>query len=229
MSDTSVKRSASNPTPVPLLPSPVRLALALLISLSMPVSAWADHPCSTDPSATDYDALCEQEGEIGCNPSVPASCLECWDCIDNDGDGLFDCMDNLDAEGNDSTAGAEQWMRGGCAEYCTLVNPAGFGAKEQDQDDEGFLACPWGPPDPAPSIYDCDDSNGTVNSGAAEDCTDGVDNDCDELVDAADPDCTGDDDDSPTSDDDDSTPAGRHCGGRPPPHRPRRRQRASRR
>jgi len=117
-------------------------------------------------------------------------------------------MDNLDAEGNDSTAGAEQWMRGGCAEYCTLVNPAGFGAYDQDQDDDGFLACPWGPPDPAPSIYDCDDSNGTVNSGAAEDCTDGVDNDCDELVDAADPDCTGDDDDSATSDDDDSTPAG---------------------
>ena len=239
MSETSIKRSAGNSAPVWLLPSPVRLAMVLLISLSMPVSAWADHPCSTDPNwpsgqlcSTDpnwpagqdgryydpgctqdgqvleYLALCLQEGEAGCNPSVPASCLECWDCIDNDGDGLFDCMDNLDAEGNDSASYPQSWMNGGCALYCTLVNPAGFGAYDQDQDDDGFLACPWGPPDPAPSIYDCDDSNGTVNSGAAEDCTDGVDNDCDELVDAADPDCTGDDDDSATSDDDDSATSG---------------------
>jgi MYXO-CTERM domain-containing protein len=164
-----------------------------------------DPGCAQDGAELEYLALCMQEGENGCNPASPFTCMECWDCIDNDGDGLFDCMDNLDAEGNDSTNYPQPWMNGGCALYCTLANPAGMGAYDQDMDDDGFLSCPWGPPDPAPPIYDCDDNNGAIHSGAAENCTDGIDNDCDELVDAADPDCTGDDDDSATSDDDDST------------------------
>ena len=165
---------------------------------------YYDPNCPQEGESLHYSALCLQEGEVNCIPNQPSTCMECWDCIDNDGDGLFDCMDNLDAEGNDSTAAPSKWDRGGCAQWCTGINPAGVGAYDQDQDDDGFLSCPWGPPDPAPPIYDCDDSNGTINSGATEDCTDSVDNDCDELVDAADPDCTGDDDDSATSDDDDS-------------------------
>jgi len=177
------------------------LAAAVFIAaILLPGPALADHPCSTDPSEADYDPLCEQEGEVACNPLVPTSCLECWDCIDNDGDGLFDCMDNLDLEGNVNTDG-------NCATYCEFVNPIGSGAYDQDQDDDGFLACPWGPPEPAPPIYDCDDNESSINSGATEDCGDGLDNDCDGLVDAADSDCGGgDDDDSTPGDDDDSAP-----------------------
>ncbi len=52
---------------------------------------------------------------------------------------------------------------------------------------------------------DCDDADPAVNPVALEDCADGLDNDCDGLVDGADPDCTvGDDDagDDDASDDD---------------------------
>ena len=38
---------------------------------------------------------------------------------------------------------------------------------------------------------DCDDSDSTIHPNASEVCDDGVDNDCDTLIDAADPECGG--------------------------------------
>ena len=47
-----------------------------------------------------------------------------------------------------------------------------------DLDDDGF-----------PADVDCDDSNAAINPEATEDCTDGVDNDCDGTLDGDDEDC----------------------------------------
>jgi len=39
---------------------------------------------------------------------------------------------------------------------------------------------------------DCDDTNPSINPGTMESCADGVDNDCDGLIDCDDPNCNGD-------------------------------------
>ena len=51
---------------------------------------------------------------------------------------------------------------------------------DSDQDGAERLAC---------GGDDCDDGNSGIGPGMAEDCADGLDNDCDELIDGADESC----------------------------------------
>ncbi len=87
---------------------------------------------------------------------------------------------------------AEVWDKDG-----TLLDTWSYGAQdpaETDDDGDGYTE----------NQGDCDDGDAAVHPDAAEDCGDGIDNDCDGAVDGADDDCGGDDDaaDDDAADDD---------------------------
>jgi hypothetical protein len=61
-----------------------------------------------------------------------------------------------------------------------------------DLDDDGFARCALGcTPILGTFCGDCDDFREDVHPGAAESCGNGRDDDCDDVADGADPDCSG--------------------------------------
>ena len=59
-----------------------------------------------------------------------------------------------------------------------------------DGDGDGYAICNGGCDLPPATVCgDCDDGNGSIHPGVGEQCGNGVDDDCDGMVDAADPDC----------------------------------------
>ena len=130
-----------------------------------------------DPNAVNCPPLCTDNdkdgyaieggacGPVDCNDSnaavKPGAVESCTDKIDNNCNSLID-----EADPN--------------AVNCPVVPPPTPTCTDADND--GFYA-EGGTCGPA----DCNDANPLVNPSAAEDCTDAIDNNCNNLVDAADP------------------------------------------
>ena len=103
--------------------------------------------------------------------------------IDDDGfDEYADC-DDSDAEVNPDAA--EICDDGKDNDCDNQIDTADLDCEEivtnpapEDYDEDGFY-----------DYEDCDDRNADANPGEVEDCSDGIDNDCDELIDEADSDC----------------------------------------
>ncbi|MBI5556212.1 MAG: putative metal-binding motif-containing protein [Deltaproteobacteria bacterium] len=82
-----------------------------------------------------------------------------------------------------STPAKTAFLSGGSA-LTNYFCPSGPTCTDSDNDSFALEGGACGP-------VDCNDANGAVNPSAAENCTDGIDNDCDGLIDAQDPSAVG--------------------------------------
>ena len=116
-------------------------------------------------------------------------------CTDNDGDGYSieggACGDVDCNDGNaDVNPGAQEDCRDGVDNNCNglidTIDPAAVNCPVTctDMDGDGYSieggVC---------GDIDCDDNNAALNPGAEEICTDGTDNNCNGMIDSADPAC----------------------------------------
>ncbi len=166
---------------------------------------------------TEVDGDCDDE-EIGTYPGAVEAldgqdndCDGCEDDVDYDrdgwtvckvecdsnGDGVIDASDSLCYDCKEAPEGATQEVIDACAEY----NPdaADVPYDGNDQDCDGFDECDVdGDGYTATSAagagcdgYDCNDGDAAVHPGAPEDIQNGIDDDCDGVVDLPDRDGDG--------------------------------------
>jgi hypothetical protein len=147
--------------------------------------------------------------------------------VDFDRDGFLKCEGDCNPMGEDVYPGAEEICDGRDNNCDGDVDEGLTTTWYDDNDYDGWGN--WYEVESCDdlSIYgfvteggDCDDFEPTINPGVAENCDDGFDNDCDDLVDLADEECEdlGDDDsadddtgDDDAEDDDTTDPPGGDC------------------
>ncbi|MEW8625005.1 MAG: putative metal-binding motif-containing protein [Candidatus Thiodiazotropha sp.] len=157
----------------------------------------------------------------GNDAAYPGATEICTDGVDNDGNGLTDTADpnaidcpvectDMDADGYATEGGAcgaidcndnDDSINPGAAEICS-DNIDNNCNNLTDTADSNAVDCPVNCTDSDSDGYsieggscgavDCDDSNADINPGALEVCGDGLDNNCNELVDTADSVCSND-------------------------------------
>ena len=144
-------------------------------------------------TSNDYDDLLPEindSGQVAWTADIPIA------CFDSDGDGYGDPADTdctypeEDCDDRDPAVhpGASEICGNGADDDCNgLTDYADPACPCQDGDGDGYG-------DPANSScthpeLDCDDSDPAIHPGATEVCDNGIDEDCDGLIDAGDPDC----------------------------------------
>ena len=151
-----------------------------------------DTYCAGGGRDLDGDGLCsgpldDPSAEADCDdddPTVFPGATEAIDGVDNDCDGVLDnpvagTPEDLDGDGYtwpDDCDERNPDVHAGAVEACDGLDTDCDGqlpVDEIDWDDDGFLAC----------RFDCDDFDAGIWPGAVEDCGNGIDDNCDGIVD----------------------------------------------
>ncbi len=151
-------------------------------------------PCDPDTliSCWDHDvdgymdAFCGGDDCDDCDPAIFSGAPEICDGMDSDCDGILPA-DEVDEDGDGSPLCADcddavPDTYPGAPEICDGLDNDCDGTipeDETDADEDGWAECEG----------DCDDADAQVNPGMAEDCDNGIDDDCDGLADDFDMDC----------------------------------------
>jgi hypothetical protein len=171
-------------------------------------------PGATENCSDGIDNDCDQlvdaddPGAVACGPN----------CTDSDQDGFaleggecgpVDCSDSDPAVNPDATESCSDGIDNNCNLLVDIDDPVavGCGPDCTDSDQDGF-SLEGGDCGPV----DCNDGDALVNPAADEDCSDGIDNNCDQLVDADDPVAVGCGPDCTDSDQDGFNLEGGDCG-----------------
>ena len=139
----------------------------------------------------DGDGWASCDGHFDCddtNPSIHPSGQELcdeidWDCSGDPYDRDFDDDGHIDGDlpcmGEDCDD-LDPYTYPGAPELCDGKDNNCDGMMEADGDADGWMDCEG----------DCDDTDPEINPGAPETCDNGIDDDCDGLVDDDDADCS---------------------------------------
>ena len=126
----------------------------------------AVYACEQPSGYVEDDSDCN-DTEAAINPDAVDECGDDADGVDDDCDGIVDNLDDA-------------------VEYYLDADGDGYG-----DDGRATVACAGEPSGYATDASDCDDGDSATNPGAAEQCGNGVDDDCDDLLDCEDDDCDG--------------------------------------
>ncbi len=111
---------------------------------------------------------------------------DCQDGIDNDCDGTIDQDDDNDQDGL-TTCQGDCWdgsaaVRPGATEVCNGINDDCDEWTDEGFDIDGDGARDCSCPGETEATCDCDDTTALARPGLPEDCTDALDNNCDQVV-----------------------------------------------
>jgi hypothetical protein len=155
-----------------------------------------DTNAAVSPGATEN---CTDGIDNNCNGLIDAldpAAVGCQTCTDSDKDGFWvggptctpvDCNDTNAAVRPGATENCTDGIDNNCNGLIDALDPAAVGCQTcTDSDKDGFWV---GGPTCTP--VDCDDTNVAIRPSAAENCNDGIDNNCNGLIDGQDPAAVG--------------------------------------